>query len=172
MSSVPSYPNAFAATTAQGYIPNPYNQLLAQKHGQSLRAQRAPLGTQCDPRSGKPIKRPTKQQLQFAQINANMAGDNVLLPALAGVRQIFELVIWNVAAQNVRFQQGSTAGGQAIALLPLIGMPALIGFILGFNGSFEMPHWEIDPNQPLVVNLSVGTQVTGYIRYRTSSSGN
>ena len=56
-----------------------------------------------------------------------------------------------------------------ITLLDLVNFPALTGFLLGFNGNFEQPHWEIDNGQPLVLNLSAGTQVTGFIRYRTEN---
>ena len=51
--------------------------------------------------------------------------------------------MWNVGAQTCLWQQGTT-GGMPITLLDLVNFPALTGFLLGFNGNFEQPHWEID----------------------------
>ena len=114
----------------------------------------------CDPATGLPVKGANlRKQLKLIQINALLVGDNIIIPASAGVKQIFEMVMWNVAAQTIIWQQGLTSGGTPIVQTKFTGFPALTGFVLGFNGSFEMPHWEIDNLQPLVLNLSVGTEV-------------
>lgn len=156
--------------SSQPYIPNPYNQILAQKHTLVRGAVRTARGTVCDA-NGHPLpvsaaKR--RNQLKLIQINAASAGDNIVIPALAGVKQIFELVMWNVTGQTVQWQQGLTSAG-AITQMRITDMPSLFGFNLGFNGSWEQPHWEIDNGQPLVLNLSVGTQVDGFIRYRVQN---
>ena len=123
-----------------------------------------------DPATGLPVKGANlRKQLKLIQINALLAGDNIIIPASAGVKQIFEMVMWNVAAQTIIWQQGLTSGGTPIVQTKFTGFPALTGFVLGFNGSFEMPHWEIDNLQPLVLNLSVGTEVDGFIRYRVAN---
>lgn len=151
-------------------VTNPYNRLLAQKHSLLQRAVRYALGTVCDPTTGLPLKGVNlRKQLKLIQINALSAGDNIIIPASAGVKQIFEMVMWNVAAQTIIWQQGLTSGGTPIVQTKFTGFPALTGFVLGFNGSFEMPHWEIDNLQPLVLNLSVGTEVDGFIRYRVAN---
>jgi hypothetical protein len=156
--------------TQKPYINDPYNQILGQKHGQVTRAVRYALGTLCDA-MGKPLKpAQLRTQLKLIQINAATAGDNIIIPALAGVKQIFELVLWNSAAQTLTWQQGATASAQAITQLRLTAFPALTGFTLGFNGSFDQPHWEIDNGQALVLNLSVGTLVDGFIRYRVQNA--
>jgi len=151
----------------QPLIQNPFNQLLAQKHAGLATAKRYALGTVCDP-SGQP-QPPTgaslRRQLKFIQINAQVTGDNVLIPQFSGRKQIYEVVIWNAASQTLLFQQGVT-GNNPIPLFNIPGMPGNVGFTLGFNGNFDMPHWEVDNNQPLVLNLSAGSQVTGFIRYR------
>jgi hypothetical protein len=151
-------------------IENPFNLLLSQKHYALANAQRYALGTSCDP-TGAPLP-PTKaqiaRQLKTIQINATAAGDNIVIPALAGLKRIYELVMWNVATQEVLWQQGLT-GNTPITLLDLVGFPSTTGFTLGFNGNFDQSHWDIDNNQPLVVNLSAGTQVTGFIRYRIAN---
>lgn len=153
------------SSSAGPIIPNPFNQVLAQKHAALAGAQRYPLGTLCDVH-GQPLPPSTvKHQLKTIQINAQTAGDNIIIPALAGLKSIYEVVMWNVAAQDVLWQQGNTTG-TPITLIDLPSFPATTGFTLGFNGSFEMPHWEVDNNQPLVLVLSVGTQVTGFIRYK------
>ena len=151
-------------------IPNPYNQILAQKHGQVQRAFRFALGTLCDT-SGQPIvsKTALRKLLKTIQINATAAGDNVVIPALAGVKQIYEVVLWNVAGQDITFQQASSTSNNSITLLALPGFPATTGFTLGFNGNWDMSHWDIDNNQPLILKLGGGTQVTGFIRYRVAN---
>lgn len=159
------------ATASASVIPNPYNQILAQKHGQVQRAFRFALGTVCSAATGQPA--PTtnqlRKQLKTIQINVTDIGDNLIIPALAGVKQIYELVMWNVTGQDLSWQQGSTASNNFITLLDLPGFPTTTGFTLGFNGNWDMPHWEIDNNQPLILTLSAATRVTGFIRYRVAN---
>lgn len=155
----------------QPYIPDPFNQILGQKHGMLTRAKRFALGTLCDPATGQPA--PTdaqlKNQLKLVQINAAASGDNVIIPALAGDKEIFELFLWNVTQQTLVLQQGSSQGGMAIVQTRLTNFPDLSGFILGFNGSFQQPHFVIDNGQSLVLNLQNGTQVDGFVRYRVQN---
>lgn len=149
--------------------PNPYNALLATKHSGLARAFRFALGTLCDPETRKPVASSGRRQLKHIQINAAVAGDNIIIPALAGIKEILELFMWNVGAQNITWQQGLTASGNAIILSQLPSFPAVSGFVLGMSAQWDMPHWEVDNNQPLVLNLSAGTQVTGFIRYRVQN---
>jgi hypothetical protein len=131
---------------------------------------RIALGTVCDA-EGKPKIAPAslRRQLKRISINASTAGDNIIIPAgQAGVKQIYELVLWNVGAQTLIFQQGQT-GNQPIVQLRLTTFPALTGFTLGFCGSWDFPHWEIDNGQPLILNISGGTQVDGFVRYRVQN---
>jgi hypothetical protein len=150
-------------------VPLPYNQILAQKHAQVRAAVRIPLGTICD-LEGKP-KIPASLRRQLVRISINVAatGDSIIIPAgQAGVKQIYELVLWNVTAQTLIWQQGQT-GNQPITQLQLTNFPDLTGFTLGFCGSWDFPHWEIDNGQPLILNCSGGTQVDGFIRYRVQN---
>ncbi len=156
---------------SSGIIANPYNDLLAQRHDLARKAVRFALSTLCDPATGEPqpiTRTQIRQQLRTIQINAATAGDNIIIPALAGVKLIYELVLWNSTAQTLIWQQGFT-GSQPIQLFRLSGFPALTGFSLGFNGSFEQPHWEIDNGQALVLVLANPTQVDGFIRYRVQN---
>jgi hypothetical protein len=152
------------------YIQDPYNQILAQKRSLINRAVRFALSPVCDPQTKQPKLNSVqiRRQLKTIQINAAAAGDNLIIPALAGVKQIYELVMWNVGSQTLIWQQGTT-GANSIVLLRLTTYPALTGLNLGFNGSFDQPHWEIDNGQPLVLHLSAGSQVDGFIRYRVAN---
>lgn len=162
-------PNALRAE-ARSYIPNPYNLILSQKHDQLSRAQRYALATNCDPHTKQPklTGRQLRRQLKTIIIDAASAGDNVIIPASGGAKQIYEVFLWNVTAQTIIFQQGST-GAKEIRLLRITNCPALFGTVLGFNGNFDMPHWELDNSQPLILNLAVGTQCDGFIRYRVQN---
>jgi hypothetical protein len=148
------------------FIPNPYNLVLAQKHGQLAGAIRFALTTSCNPETGEPNLTgvQVRKQLRLIQINCNTSGENILIPASAGVKQIYEMLLWNVAAQTLMFYQGN-----GVPLLQLTSFPALSGLTLGFNGSFDQPHWEIDNGQSLVLNLAASTQVDGFIRYRVQN---
>lgn len=151
----------------QPYIVAPFNQIIAAKHQGLKTAKRTALTTDCGAQGNE--KRPPmarRRALKTIQINATVAGDNILIPGIAGIKQIFEMVLWNVSAQNLILQQGPSGAASTITLFQIPGMPATFGLFLGFNGSFEQPHFEIDNNQPFVLNLSAGTQVTGFIRYR------
>lgn len=150
--------------------PNPFNRTLATKHSLLSRAYRFALDTVCDPATRKPVEGTGRRQLKHIQINAAAAGDNIVIPALAGVKDILELFMWNVTAQDIIWQQGQTASGNPITLTQLPAFSALSGFVLGMVSSWDMPHWEIDNNQPLVLNLSAGTRVTGFIRYRVRNA--
>jgi hypothetical protein len=150
--------------------PNPYNATLAQKHVGLANVYRYALATVCDPTTMRPAAASSgRRQLKHIQINATAAGDNIVIPALAGAKEIMELFMWNVAAQDIVWQQGETASANPIVLTRLPSFPATSGFVLGMSAQWDMPHWEIDNNQPLVVNLSVGTAVTGFIRYRVAN---
>jgi len=140
---------------------NPYNQILADKHVALAQAFRFAQGASAQPGQS-PVATPL---LKMIQIQASMVGDNVLIPAIAGTKQVFEMVLFNVSAQDILFAQGVNTATR-IPLLNLPGYPPLTTLILPFSGSWEMSHWDIDTNQPLLLNLSIGTPVTGFIRYR------
>lgn len=154
-------------------ITTPYNQILAQKHGMIRRALRYALAPMCDPSTGEPrmTKAQLRRQLRTVPIVALTLGDNILIPAgIAGAKEIFELVLWNVTAQTIALQQGLTAGGNAVPWFRLTDFPDKNGYTLGFNGSFEQPHFEVDNLQPLVMNLQNGTEVDGFLRYRVNNA--
>ena len=164
------------SSPAQPIIPNPYNQILGQKHAMMARALRFALApdSPCNRLTNQPIlsSPQLRRQLKTVQINTNTAGDSIIIPALAGVKQIFEIVLWNVGAQTLIIQQGGTGTAQRIQLLKLTNFPALTGYTLGFNGNFDMPHWEIDNGQSLTIVLAAATQVDGFVRYRVANGTN
>lgn len=150
------------------YIVSPPNQVLSQKHGLLARAKRFALGTACDPQTSLPTP-PTSAQLrnELKFIQINVSGNGIIIPATAGVKSVLEIFIWNVAAQNIVLSQGGGANG--ITLLDLPQFPALTGLSLGFNGNFDMSHFDIDNGQSLAIAVSGGTQVTGFVRYRVKT---
>jgi hypothetical protein len=156
--------------STSNYVRDPFNQILSQKHGLLARAKRFALGTACDPDNSLPLPPSSAQlrnELKFIQINCSSIGDNIIIPATAGVKAVLEMFVWNVGAQNLLFSQGGGANG--IPLLALPSFPALTGLSLGFNGNFDMSHFDIDNNQSLILNLSAATQVTGFVRYRVKT---
>lgn len=148
-------------------LTNDYNRLLNERRIALAAAQRYALTPDCNPLSGEPnlTSQQKRAQIISVPINAVIAGDNQLIPTLAGRKLIFEMVIWNAsaAAVNLAFYQGASAGG--ILLLPMSNFPSETGFTLGFNGNFEQPHFTIDNGQPFVLNLSTTGPVQGMIRY-------
>lgn len=171
MSSGFKWPSQPAAAPGNGAIPNPWNQLLRARANALEYAYRGPISPGCQlPSLDTPAANVQRKSLLAVPINCSAAGDNQLIPTLIGKKLIYEIFIWNVAAQTLKLYQGSSASG--ILLLQLTSFPALTGFVLGFNGNFAQPHWEIDPGQPLVLNLGAATQVDGFIRYRSETTGN
>lgn len=155
-----------AAPSAPPFIPNPSNLIIQQKHHQMKGAQRYALGTACDPATKEPIltAKQLRAQLKTISISAPIHGDNVLIPSLAGVKQIFEMFIWNPTKQTLRFFQGN-----GVPWFQMTDFPDAGGLLLGFDGSFEQAHFEVDNNQALVMNTQNGTPVDGYIRYRVQN---
>lgn len=151
---------------------NPFNQVLNDRRELMAIAQRYALTPDCNPISGQPnlTAAQLRSQLLSVPITAVIAGDNLLIPTRAGKKLIYEVVVWNAsaAAVNLKFYQGSPANG-GVLLLPMSNFPATTGFTLGFNGSFEMPHFSIDNGQPFVLNLSTTGPVEGMIRYRVAN---
>lgn len=144
---------------------NPYNALIAKKHADLAAAFRFAQGT--TPAAGQ-ISSITTPLLKLIQIQASLLGDNVIIPGIAGTKQIYEVVLFNVSAQDILFTQGVNIATR-IPLLDLPGFPALTTLILPFSGDWDFSHWDVDTNQPLLINLSVGTPVTGFIRYRVAN---
>ncbi len=150
---------------------NPWNRMLQARRVSLANASRSAITpANCQPAiasSPAAVERQQRSQLLSVPVLALAAGDNQLIPTLTGKKLIYEVVLWNVGAQTLAFWQGPSASG--ILLTKFTNFPALTGFTLGFNGNFAMPHWEIDSGQPLVLNLSAGTEVDGFIRYKISS---
>jgi hypothetical protein len=157
-------------STAPGTITaNPWNAQLAEKHRILPRAFRYALGTPCDA-FGIPQLLPNtlSNQLRTIQIVAPAAGDNLIIPGISGVKQVYELALWNIAAQDLIWQQGTT-GNHPLQLLSLKSFPALTPYTLPFSGNWDFAHWEIDTGQPLILNCSASTGVQGFIRYRVQN---
>jgi hypothetical protein len=157
-----------SSTPINPTLTNPWNQLLDGRRISLGGAQRYALTPNCNPITGQPNLGSSQllKQLLSTPYSAAIAGDNLLIPTLAGRKLIYEIVIWNAsaAAINLAFYQGASSGQNL--LLPISNFPATTGLTLGFNGSFEMAHFVVDNGQPLVLNLSTVGPVQGMIRYR------
>lgn len=143
---------------------NPYNLVLRDRAAALSIAYRAPIAPGCQLA---PIEAPSpavqRKRLLRALINCSVAGDNLIIPTIVGRKLIYEIKLWNVSAQTLAWYQGPSAGG--ILQDRLTDFPALTGFVLGFNGNFSQPHFEIENGQPFVLNLQNSTQVDGFVRY-------
>lgn len=150
---------------------NPYNQALRAQAGNLANATRYALTPGCNPITGE--AQPSAQQLRSRLIHAIIdtatAGDYLVIPTLIGRKLIYEIVLWNVGTQTLILQQGQTGGSSTIRMLRLTNFPSLTGFTLGFDGSEQQPHFEVDNGQPFVLNLGAATQVDGYVKYAVSN---
>jgi hypothetical protein len=145
---------------------NPWNSVLAQRAANLGNAYRHPISPGCDLADPKSTPVQQRASLLTVPIIASAAGDNPLISTLIGKKLIYEVFLWNVTAQTLAFYQGGSGG---ILLVKLTNFPSTSGFLLGFNGNFAQPHWEIDAGQPLILNLQNSTEVDGFIRYRIAT---
>ncbi|MDP9054843.1 MAG: hypothetical protein M3N93_11175 [Acidobacteriota bacterium] len=94
-------------------------------------------------------------------IFANAAGDNVIIPAPNQRVLIMEIFLWNgVGAQTLQLKDGP-----AQLLTQLTNMQAGAGFFAGFTGNGQ-PHFRVSQGNSLVLNLSVGQAVDGFVKYK------
>jgi hypothetical protein len=150
---------------------SPFNIYLGERRRALAGAYRYALTPNCNPSMGPPpmTSQQLLKQLLHVPIVAAVAGDNPLIPTTAGQQLIYEMLIWNSSAANVNvtLYQGPSANG--ILLLPLPNVPPQTGITLGFNGSWEQPHFTIDIGQRFVMNLSTTGPVTGMIKYKINN---
>lgn len=146
---------------------NNFNQILRNRAQALKSAYRHPISPGCDLADPKSTPVQRRSSLLHVPIDISTAGDNQLISTLIGKKLIYELVLWNLFAQDLALYQGPSASG--IVLFPWPGVPNQTGMIFGFNGNFEQPHFEIDAGQPFVLNLSAGSRVTGFLRYRIAT---
>jgi hypothetical protein len=146
---------------------NIWNPVLSERKDVLARAYRHPISPGCDLPDPSSTALQRRSSLLSVPINATAAGDYPLISTLIGRKLIYELVLWNVAAQNLALYQGPSATG--ILLLQLPSFPATTGLTLGFNGNWEQTHFDIDAGQPFILNLQNATQVTGFLRYRIAT---
>lgn len=146
---------------------NPWNQVLQARKLLLSKAYRHPIAPGCDLTDPKTTALQRRSSILHVPIDVSTAGDTPLISTLIGRKLIYEIFLWNVAAQNLALYQGNSASGILLTKMP--AFPATSGLLLGFNGNFEMPHFEIDSGQPLVLNLQNATQVTGFLKYRVAT---
>jgi hypothetical protein len=101
------------------------------------------------------LKSPAKNQ----PFNVGAAGDNVLIAGTPGYRiAVHQLTLWNTGQQHIRLLD------RDIDLQgPLTDFPANTGYMLPYQ---DEPHFVLIDGNPLVANLSAGSALTGFIKYR------
>jgi hypothetical protein len=93
-------------------------------------------------------------------IAAASAGDNILIPSPGRSLSILEIFLWNGAgAQDLTLKNG------ILPLSKLSAMPQGSGYLLGFAGTGNA-HFTIPAGNNFVLNLSVGSAVDGFVKYR------
>ncbi len=103
----------------------------------------------------------TSAEVNHIIISAAAAGDNTLISPPGQPLEIMELVLLNnVGAQTIILKDG--------ALVPLVQMTSAAagaGYFFGFAAN-NQPHFRVSAGNALVLNLSVGSQVDGFVKYR------
>jgi hypothetical protein len=95
-------------------------------------------------------------------VNASAAGDNILLAPPGGTIEIMEFFLWNASlAQTLILKDGAF-----ITLLRITTMAPSTGFVLGYSQN-DKPHFRVSSGNALILNMSVGAQVDGFLKYRT-----
>jgi hypothetical protein len=95
-------------------------------------------------------------------IAANVAGDNVLIPAAGRTVYVLEIQLWNGAgAQTLILKSG------ALPLNKFTAAPQGFGWGLEFTATGNA-HFIVASGNALYLNLSIGSLVEGFIKYRTA----
>jgi hypothetical protein len=102
---------------------------------------------------------PSRTPFLHQTISCSSAGSNTLIPGVNGLRiAIYEMLLWPTADGTLIFADGDQG-----VLLQLTNAPALSAFTLAPS---EDPHWLLSSSAGLVLSLSSGYQVDGYVKYR------
>jgi len=102
---------------------------------------------------------PKPGDLTHQPFSVTAAGNNTVIAGNGGTQlEIFELMLWNVTAQTIRLLDGdSDMTG------PLTSFPSTSGYQLTDTGR---PHFRLRAGKAFVINLSGGTELSGFVRYR------
>jgi hypothetical protein len=93
-------------------------------------------------------------------IAANALGDNILIASPGRKIAIFEILILNNSgAQTLILKDGQNT------LVQLSNQAVGGGLFAGFSGSLE-PHFRVTAGNSLILNLSVGALVDGFVKYK------
>lgn len=150
-----------------GYTPNPCNAALLAQAELARRVQRLSAGDVPDwAPPGIAAVVPTESEKMKVVIDTSVAGDNIIVAGSLGyIIRIFELRLWNVAAQTLTLVDSQ----DPIPLEgPLASYPALTGYYLPDQGS--EPHYECKPGGNFVLNLGAATRVTGFVKFTVKTA--
>lgn len=149
------------------YTPNSCNARLAVQAELARRVQRMSAGALPEwlpPGAETTIG--TETEKMKVTIDTSVAGNNLIIAGSPGyVIRIFELRLWNVAAQTLTLVDSQDP-------IPLEGAldsyPALTGYYLPDQGS--EPHYELQPGGDFLLNLAAATRVTGFVKFSVKTA--
>ena len=92
---------------------------------------------------------------------ASSAGDNTIVVSPGGAGfVVVEILLWQgTGAQDWVLRNGPNT------LLQMAAVPVGSGLVLGYAAEGKH-HFRVDAGQPLVLNLSIGSLVTGFVKTR------
>ncbi len=155
---------------------NPFNDQLTIEAAWRARAIRTPAGV-CAPgeRPGDRMRIPYEQwrdrpsappapETLHRRILASSNGDNTLIQSPRGRIAVHEIFLWNpTATVDIELFDGPSAADFSLSLVQLASFAIQAGFTLGFATD---PHFIIREGNPFILNLSLLTTVTGFLKYR------
>ena len=140
----------FAAPGPSSELPNQYNQALNLDFQLALRARRDQGSQARDPG-------PVMNHVPFQIVGA--PGDYIVVAGSPAARiTIYELDLWNVEQQTITLLDGPDC-----LRGPLTNFPALAGTKWDNTGK---PHFQLSPGRDFKINLSAGSEVSGYVKYK------
>ena len=151
--------------------PNAYNDELNHELDLAIRAIRdpgsgnvltstTPAGSSATPATPAPTLDLVDSLFRVA-FDISTVGDNTIIPGNTGLGKIsiYQLDLWNAtAAQDIGLKDGPNPLRGTLA-----NFPAQMGYALTFQDAY---HFQLTPGNSFVINISGGTRLTGFVRYR------
>jgi len=116
------------------------------------------------PAPGAPAWQPEAEEaaLQNQTYSFATIGDHDIIAAVPGMKiLVYELLVWNVAEQNLEFKDGADSLSG-----PWPSFPEKSGVLLPSIGE---PRWQLTTGRPFRLTTSGATRVSGYVLYIMST---
>jgi hypothetical protein len=154
----------FALPTRAANYPNAYNQLIMDELGAAARALRD-VGANSVATNGQGNSSNDQSGGQGSNtlirvpFDIASVGDNTIIQGnSAGRITIYQLDLWNVSQQSIQLKAGATLLRGILA-----NFPSQTGYGLAPGAKY---HFQLQPGEPFIINLSAGTQTTGFVSYQ------